>query len=62
MIISSESLSVDDVVRNAEYYLDQYTTDYDIDDDYDLEMELRDVLKRIFISLASDYIEENPDM
>ena len=45
---------VDDVVRNAEHYLDQYTTAYNIDDDHDLEMELRDVLKRIFISLVSD--------
>ena len=53
---------VDDVVRNAEHYLDQYTKEYNIDDDPDLKMELQDVLRKIFISLASDYMEKNPDM
>ncbi len=44
---------VDEVVKNADRILDKYTKEYDIDDDYDLEMELRDVLRKIFISLAS---------
>tara|TARA_R100001129_G_scaffold148133_1_gene109687 strand:+ start:1456 stop:1668 length:213 start_codon:yes stop_codon:yes gene_type:complete len=54
---------VDEVVENADRILDKYTESYTtIDYDEDLEMELRDVLRKIFISLASDYIEENPDM
>ena len=54
---------VDEVVENADRILDKYTKSYTtIDYDGDLEMELRDVLRKIFISLASDYIEENPDM
>ena len=50
---------VDEVIKNAERILDKYTTDYDIDDVPDLELELKDVLRKIFIDLASDYIEEN---
>ena len=50
---------VDEVVKNADRILDKYTTDYDIDDVPDLELELKDVLRKIFIDLASDYIEEN---
>jgi hypothetical protein len=53
---------VDEVIKNAERILDKYTTDYDIDDDHDLKMELKDVLRKIFISLASDYVEKNPDL
>lgn len=53
---------VNEVVKNADRILDKYTKEYDIDDDYDLEMELKDVLRKIFINLASDYIEENPDL
>ena len=50
---------VDEVIKNAERILDKYTTDYDIDDVSDLKLELKDVLRKIFIDLASDYIEEN---
>ena len=50
---------VNEVVKNADRILDKYTKEYDIEDDQDLEMELKDVLRKIFISLASDYIEEN---
>lgn len=50
---------VNEVIKNAERILDKYTTDYDIDDVPDLELELKDVLRKIFIDLASDYIEEN---
>ena len=50
---------VNEVIKNADRILDKYTKEYDIDDDHDLEMELKDVLRKIFISLASDYIEEN---
>ena len=53
---------VKEVVKNADRILGKYTKEYDIDDDHDLKMELQDVLRKIFISLASDYIEENPDM
>lgn len=53
---------VNEVVKNADRILDKYTKEYDIDDDHDLKMELQDVLRKIFISLASDYIEKNPDM
>ena len=50
---------VNEVIKNAERILDKYTTDYDIDDVSDLKLELKDVLRKIFIDLASDYIEEN---
>jgi len=53
---------VDDVVRNADRILGQYTEEYGIEDDDDLAIELRDVLKKIFISLVPDYIEKNPDL
>tara|TARA_R110001592_G_scaffold96783_1_gene277643 strand:- start:260 stop:469 length:210 start_codon:yes stop_codon:yes gene_type:complete len=53
---------VNEVVKNADRILDKYTKEYDIDDDHDLKMELQDVLRKIFISLASDYIRENPDL
>ena len=43
---------VDEVIRNAERILDKYTTDYDIDDVPDLELELKDVLRKIFIDLV----------
>ena len=43
---------VDEVIKNAERILDKYTTDYDIDDVPDLELELKDVLRKIFIDLV----------
>lgn len=53
---------VEDVVRSGDRILRQYTKEYNIEDDGDLAIELRDVLRKIFISLASDYIEKNPDL
>lgn len=53
---------VDDVVRSGDRILRQYTKEYNIEDDDDLAIELRDVLRKIFISLASDHIERNPDL
>ncbi len=53
---------VDDVVRSGDRILRQYTKEYNIEDDDDLAIELRDVLRKIFISLASDSIEKNPDL
>ena len=53
---------VDDVVRSGDRILRQYTKDNNIEDDDDLAIELRDVLRKIFISLASDSIEKNSDL
>ena len=51
-----------DVVRNAEHYLDEYTNQYNIEDSEEYYFELREILEKIFLDLASDYIEENPDL
>jgi len=42
----------DEVIRHANRILENYTKEYDIDDVPDLELELRDVLEKIFADLV----------